>query len=123
LSPKIVQVGVVYDIQTTGKLLLILVVAFGLLAQLQERFLYFDVRQRVDATELIDTHLGHLVFARHMRETVDDPCGRVITSVSVRVAGNIVRLRRQQPKVRSVDKLEDMLAPSNKILPSIDVVP
>ena len=123
LRPEVVQVRVVDNIQSTGELLLVLVVAFGLLAQFQERLLNLDVWQRVDATELIDTHLRHLVLTSHVRETVDNPRSLVITTVSIGVTSHIVCLGRQQSEISRIDQLEDMLAPRNNVLPRIDVVP
>lgn len=58
-----------------------------------------------------------------MGKSVDYPGSLVVASEGVRIACHIVGLRREKAKVCRINKLEDMLSPSDKVLPGIDIIP
>ncbi|KAI6762991.1 hypothetical protein HG530_008971 [Fusarium avenaceum] len=99
--------------------------AFGLFTKLQESFLNFDVRQRVDAAQLVDANLRKVMLACNMGKPVNDPGSLVITAVSKGTGSTsvLLALLRQQLQIRLIDETEDVLSPSDKILPSGDIIP
>jgi len=57
VGTEVIEVGVVDDVQTVAELIGILVMTLRLFAKFQERFLNFDVGQRVYPAELADTNI------------------------------------------------------------------
>ena len=63
------------------------------------------------------------MFASDMCETIDDPCGLVVTSVCEGSTVRILALWWEKLQVRAVYKGEDVLPPGYQILPGRNVVP
>ncbi|KAH3664815.1 hypothetical protein OGATHE_003630 [Ogataea polymorpha] len=124
LRGKVHEVGVADHIQPGAQLGRVLVVALGLLAQLEERLLNLDVGQSVDLGELVDADLRHVVLSGDVRKPVDHPGDLVVAAERVRVVVAVVLLqRRNQRHVHLVDHVERVLAPRDQVVPDIDVVP
>src|ERR1700760_3698377 len=68
-----------------------------------------------------------MMLPGYMRETIDDPSGLVITTISVgRIAtclGISRRDLRYQRQIRVVDCSENVLPPCHQVAPDADVVP
>ena len=122
---EVVKIRVVDYVQSAGKLLGVFVVTLGLFTKLQESFLDLNVGKGVDAAQLVNANLGKVMLTRNMSESVDDPGSLMVTPVGKGTSSSRVlcALLRQQLQIRLVDETEDMLSPSDKILPSSDIVP
>jgi hypothetical protein len=63
------------------------------------------------------------MLAGDVSKPIDNPGGLVVSTVGIGIAGDIVGLGGKETEVGAVDKLENVLSPCDKILPSVYVIP
>src|SRR5689334_9304827 len=89
LGTKIIEIGIIDDIKTTGKLGLVLIVAFSLFPQFQKCFLNFDIRQGIDLAKLVDAYIRHLVLSSDVGKLVYNPGSLMIATEGIRTIAHI----------------------------------
>lgn len=91
----------------------------GLLAQLEEGVLDFNIGQRVNLGERVEADIEQPVRARDVRKAVDGPRGLVASEERHRAARHAVQIGRKG----LVDGVENVLPPTEQIVPHDNVVP
>ena len=123
LLAKVIEVRVIDDIKAIVEFIFVGVMAFGLLSELEEGFLNLNIRKGIDLAKLVDADFRKIMLACNMSKTVNDPSSLMVAAVRIRVIRRIGLVGRDQAEIDIIDHVEDVLAPSHKVLPRINIIP
>ena len=63
------------------------------------------------------------MLASNVSKSIDDPGGLMVPSISKGGTIGILSLLRKETEICGVDEAENVLSPSNQVLPSGDIIP